>query len=323
MRSCSKWSRISVLALALSVSAGLVLAGCGPKAGTPAPEKAKAFKKEPTISLFMKETGEKKDLPIEEYIAGVVAGEMLPKWPTQAYEAQAIMARTFTLELMERTGGTKKLHGTDMSTDENEAQAYSAKDISPEIREAVKNTRGEVLTYSGEYVRTWFFAESGGQTALAKEGLNIKEEEPPYTESVKVDERDAPPEAKEWAVSIPMTEVATAITAVTQGASVKSIKVAERGPSGRVTKFAVDTDTGTKEVHGNDMRVAIGPEKMRSTLLTSIASEGGNLKMSGKGFGHGVGMSQWGAYTLAKQGMKGDKIVMKFFKDVKVEKLWD
>src|SRR5690606_25717628 len=113
------------------------------------------------------ETGEKKDMPIEEYITGVVAGEMKPNWPLEAYAAQAILARSFTMEFISR-GGTRAKHGTDISTDHEEAQAYNANNITPIIRRAVEMTRGEVMTYRDQYIRAWFHSYSGGHTTTAK-----------------------------------------------------------------------------------------------------------------------------------------------------------
>ena len=103
--------------------------------------------------MYIKEDDRKEEMPIEEYIAGVVAGEMKPNWPLEAYAAQAILARSFTMEFISR-GGTRALHGTDISTDHEEAQAYNADNITPIIRRAVEMTRGEVMTlqrpiYSG------------------------------------------------------------------------------------------------------------------------------------------------------------------------------
>jgi SpoIID/LytB domain protein len=208
--------------------------------------RAREYRKEPTISLFINETGQKKDIALEDYITGVVAGEMLPDWPLQAYEAQAIVARTFTLELLKRTGGTQKLHGTDMSTDEKETQAYNESAITPVIKKAVRNTRGEVITYRGKYIRSWFHAASGGRTARAKEGLNIKEAEPRYTASVRVSEPSAPPESKVWTATIPLTEVAAALgKAIPDVGTIQSIKILSRGQSGRVTKFLITSDKVT------------------------------------------------------------------------------
>ena len=93
---------------------------------------AKKLAQEPEISVYFHETKERKTMSIEEYLLGVVAGEMRPDWPVEAYAAQAIVARTFTMDFI-ADGGTKEEHDTDISTDEEEAQAYNAAAITPAI----------------------------------------------------------------------------------------------------------------------------------------------------------------------------------------------
>ena len=77
-----------------------------------------------------------------------------------------------------------------------------------------------------------------------------------------------------------------------------------------------------ESVSAPELRLALGATKMRSTLLTEIKMENGGVFMSGKGYGHGVGMPQWGAYGLAEEGKTAEEIVESYFRDVTVEKLW-
>ena len=95
--------------------------------GCPGPEGnvAKKLKKEPEFPLISTRPRRRRRCPIEEYLMGVVAGEMKPDWPVEAYAAQAIVARTFTMDFIAE-GGTREQHNTDISTDEEEAQAYNA-----------------------------------------------------------------------------------------------------------------------------------------------------------------------------------------------------
>ncbi|NLG87328.1 MAG: SpoIID/LytB domain-containing protein, partial [Firmicutes bacterium] len=183
------------LALVLVVIWTLVVsAGClkGPQKAprpqaTPAKEGPVAVARsgrEPVLTLFDNKTGQKKDIKMEDYIAGVVAAEMEPSWPVEALAAQAMLARTFTLEALESKGGTQSLHGTDVSTKVEEFQAYDPSRINDNVRKAVQATRGKVLTYDGELIKAWFSAYAGPRTATAKEGLNFKEPEPPYIKSV-------------------------------------------------------------------------------------------------------------------------------------------
>lgn len=310
---------VAAVALLAAGCLALVIGWPGTKKGT-----VRNFAKEPTITVYIKEEDKKEEMPIEEYIAGVVAGEMKPNWPLEAYAAQAILARSFTMEFISR-GGTRAVHGTDISTDHEEAQAYNADNITPIIRRAVEMTRGKVMTYDDQYIRAWFHSYSGGHTATAKEGLNFKEDEPPYVRSVKIkDNPYVPADIKEWRASFPLSKVQEVLKEL--GADVGDIREAEiskKGSTGRATELAFTGSKGKKTVPATDFRVALDAMTMKSTLLSRFEVQGNNLVMIGRGFGHGVGLSQWDAYMLAKEGKSPEEIVKFFFKDIEIKKLWD
>ncbi|NLK08578.1 MAG: SpoIID/LytB domain-containing protein [Firmicutes bacterium] len=310
---------IATLVLVVVGAVILLIGWPGPKQGA-----VRQFAEEPTLSVYMKDTEEKKDMPIEEYITGVVAGEMKPNWPLEAYAAQAILARSFTMEFISK-GGTRALHGTDISTDHEEAQAYNASNITPIIRRAVEMTRGEVMTYKDQYVRAWFHSFSGGHTASAKEGLNFKEAEPPYIRSVKVkDNPYAPADVKEWHAVFPLTEVQKTLSKMNVNVGdIKEVKVEKKGKTGRATELRIVGTNGNEVVSAADFRVALDAMTMKSTLLSRVQVQGNNLTMVGSGFGHGVGLSQWDAHMLAKDGKKPEDIVKFFFKNIEIKKLWD
>lgn len=280
----------------------------------------KKLEKEPVISLYINETGETKQIGIEEYLEGVVAAEMDPNWPDEALAAQAILARTFTMKKIEEGG--VKARGTDASTDVEEFQAYNPQRINDKVRQAVQRTRGEVVTYQGEYINAWFHADSGGKTAAsAVEGLEFRREPAPYIKSVEDPGHDiTTPENKSWTATFTKEQVQQAVreAAGNDPGPVNSIEVVKRGPSGRVTSIKVNDIT----LSGPALRLALGSEVMRSTLVDDIRLEQGQIVIQGKGYGHGVGMSQWGARALAEQGKKAEEIVQYFFKDVKIETRW-
>ena len=154
--------------------AALVFMGCpDSKQGETFSNVAKKFSKEPEITVYMHKTKTTETMPIEEYLLDVVAGEMKPDWPVEAYAAQAIVARTFTMDFI-ASGGTQEEHGTDISTDEVEAQAYNAERLHPRFGRAVEMTKGKVMTYRGKYVRHGSPLVAAVRRALAKEGLSIK-----------------------------------------------------------------------------------------------------------------------------------------------------
>lgn len=298
----------------------LVLTSCLGPTQKPQSQGAKKYNSEPTISLFLNETGETKEIKLEEYLKGVVAAEMDPTWPQEALRAQAILARTFTLKKIEQGG--VKARGTDASTNIEEFQAYDPSRINGKVSQAVDGTRGMVVTYQGQFINGWFFADGGGLTsASAAEGLAYFKEQAPYIHSVE-DPGFAitPQENKSWTVSFPLSQVQTAVKQATgqDVGNISSASILERGPSGRATKIKI----GKVTVSGPALRLALGSEQMRSTLLTGFSIKNGNLIVTGKGYGHGVGMSQWGARALAEQGKKAEDIINYFFKDVKVEQIW-
>ena len=256
---------------------------------------------------------------VEEYVPAVLAGEMAGDWPLEALKAQAILARTFVLQFV--TEKESRYEGADISTDIEEAQAYNADAVNDRIRQAVKETRGLILNAGGELPYAWFHAHSGGLTARAKEGLDYEKDEPGYTQCVKGMENDeAPPEAAHWQAAFTMDEVIAAMADV--GAKIEevtSVSIGQRGESGRAMTLLISG----KEVSAPALRIALGSTKMRSCLLESLRVEDGQVKMAGRGYGHGVGMSQGGAYAMAKEGKTAEEIVTHYFKGVVLGKAWE
>ena len=281
----------------------------------------KRYKDEPMISLYVNETGEKKNLKMEEYIAGVVAAEMEPAWPVSALAAQAILARTFTMENIE-AGRVKKLHGTDASTSVEEFQAYDPSRINDNVRRAVERTRGEVVTYRGDYIKAWFSACDGGVSASASEGLAYTKTPTPY---VKAGVKDnclsiTTPENRHWEKSIPLSQVRAAVKNIAgrEPGNVTVVKIAQKGPSGRAERIQI----GDVQVGGPALRLALGSDQIRSMFLEEASLKGDNLILAGKGFGHGVGMCQWGANLMARKGKTPEDIIKFFFRDIEIQKIW-
>lgn len=318
-----KWMTLIIVLLAVTlVSVGCSLFKSPQQKPAPAPAPTKNVQgPEPEIMVYMHKTSEKKKMKMEEYIQGVVAGEMKPDWPVEALAAQAILARTFTLEAMESKGGVPA-RGTQASTDIKEFQAYSEEAINDNVKQAVQMTRGMIATYQGKPVKSWFHASAGGVTATAKEGLNYKEAEPPYIQSVPSPDDLAPADVKNWTVSFPKAEVLTAMkkAGVTDVTGIDSFSMGQKGPSGRTMTFTVNNGT---PVAGPEFRVAIDSTKLKSLLLDKVEVTGDTVTFTGKGYGHGVGMSQWGAHKMAKDGKKPEEIVMHYFKGANIEKRWE
>ena len=265
---------------------------------------------------------------VETYVQGVLAGEMKNDWPLEALKAQASLARPVVPKFVEQK--QSQYPGADISTDIEEAQAYEESAVNDRIRQAVEETRGLVLSSDGALPYAWFHAHSGGVTELAKAGLGWDKDEPGYTQVTEGNEPESAQgednamtlaDAQAWEAVFTMEEFEAACRK--QGAEValgedSRLTIEERGDSGRATAIGVD---GAR-VSATDLRIALGSTKMRSTLLTSLRVENSSVIMAGKGYGHGVGMSQWGAYGMARDGKTAEEIVTHYFRNVEVVSLW-
>jgi stage II sporulation protein D len=273
--------------------------------------------KEPMLTVYVDEEKRTEKMSFERYIEGVVAAEMDPKWPKEALAAQAILARTFTLERIERTGGVRKIHGTDVCTDPKHFQAYDASRITSSVREAVRATKGEIVTYKGKPIRAWFHSSSGGVTARPEEGLGIPDSVAPYIRNVK---DSAGGKESAWSASFAASEVGRALKIAMgfDGSEPKSIEISKKGPSGRAVTLNVDG----KDVPAPALRIALGPDKMLSTLIDGIDMKDGKVTIHGRGWGHGVGMSQWGALTMARRGATHEDIINHYYENVRIERRW-
>ncbi len=275
---------------------------------------------EPQIVLYVNQTGEKKKIRLEDYVAGVVAAELEPQWPQQALAAQAILARTFTLQKINYEHGVPQ-HGADASTDPEEFQAYDPGRIIDNVRKAVASTRGQVVEYNGKYVRAWFHSNAGGKTDTAQVGLDFNQEPTPYIRVVSdPGQQVAPPDEKNWQITVPLARVRDAARSVAgkDPGAITNASVVKKSASGR----AVTVKLNNVILSGPALRLALGAELMKSTLLDQFQIRGQQLYITGRGRGHGVGMSQWGAYYYAKQGKSPQEIIRQYYQGVTFTKAY-
>lgn len=276
--------------------------------------------KEPQLRVYIAEQGSTVTMAFEEYIAGVVAAEMDTDWPVEALAAQAIKARTFTLQRISEEGTIpgKDAHA---STNIEEFQAYDAERITDNVREAVDKTRGEVAVYQGEFVRGWFHAYCGGITATPSAGLNYQGEDPPYLEPVENPCREYIDEDEEfWSATFSKSEIRSAVQGIANEdpGDFNSIAISSE-ENGRAVTFSI----GGVEVSAPELRLALGSTEMRSTWVEPPTVSGNKVKFIGRGYGHGVGLCQWGAKGWAEEGRSAREIVQAFFPGASIQKIWD
>jgi len=275
------------------------------------------YKSEPTISVWMADKGYVEKMPLEKYLEGVIAREMEPDWPIEALAAQAIASRTLTINAVE-AGTIKRLHNADVSTSKEELQAFAPQRVNENVREAVRSTRGQVLLYAGGLVNAIYSSCNGQIGATREESFPTEIETPtPYFQPV-TDHcfKYAPTKIQKWTVKIPSSDVAGAVGYTGNPAD---ISILEKGPSGRILYIGA----GNKKVFGSDFRKAVGYDRLKSTLITDMSYDGKDFIFTGMGWGNGVGLCQWGAYTFAQDGLKAEEIIKNYYKGVEIKRLWE
>lgn len=240
-------------------------------------------------------------VPMDEYLTSVVGHEMSPNWHPEALKAQAVVARTYLLVKMKER--VSKEYDVDTTTN---FQVYGGlKKNDGGARQAVAATHNEVLYHRGHLAQTFFHSSCGGTLASAQEVwgkpvtyLNVQSS--PYCSAAPV---------YKWQVKIPFAEISRRLAAK----GVKSVRIVERSPSKRVKTIKLVTSRGSKKVRGDKFRMALGALKVKSTFF-GIAQKGNSVILTGRGFGHGVGLCQWGAKIQAeKRGTSYRRILDHYF----------
>lgn len=310
------YKRINVFILITFLSMTILLTACEQTRVKGVRERNK-LEAEPEIVVKLSD-GQNKSLKFEEYIIGVVAGEMKANWPVNAYGAQAIIARTFALKYMDE-------NKTNIISGSYEfAQEYKPENITPELKEAVEQTRGEVAVYKDDYIKGWFHSNAGGQTTSAKVGLAFENDEPPYVKSVKSPDNQAPADIQNWTVIFTSAEILETLGKMGENVgTLNSVEVDSKDGTGRIIDLKFAGSSGNAKVKMASFRKELDPKRLKSTKISKISKVAKGYSFTGSGFGHGVGMSQWGAYALAKDGKSPEEIVNYYFKDIEIVKEYD
>ena len=242
------------------------------------------------------------ELPLEEYVVGVLRAEAGEKWPLEALRAQAVVARTYAA--YHRTiAGTKPYHVIASTVHQQYAGRVPA--ASP-IWGAVRETTGQVLLWEGDLFPAFYHTESGGYTEDPRTVFAARNM--PALKPVRCEFSAGSPHYF-WALDVRLADLTEILKKndVTVG-SVTSVEVTERTPSLRASTITVHGTRGSTRVRGNDFRRMVGYDTFKSTLF-AVAVDGQTAHFSGRGYGHGVGMCQWGAKGMAEQGYTARQIL--------------
>ena len=262
------------------------------------------------------------EVPLESYLYGVVPQEAIPSWPAAALEAQAVAARTYALHTMEQN--KNQLYDVSTSTDHQVYGGVSGETHSTTA--AVNHTKGIVMLYNNRPINALFHSDGGGYT---EDSVNVWGNDIPYLKGVK-DYSNSSSSASNWTVSTNRHALEGKLNAASKGVGkLKSIQLtplgnpgkatSDRGVSGRIKSATFIGTAGKVTLSGDDLRGILG---LKSTLFdfyvnhNPVSSTGKSYHtftgkndtvfIKGYGWGHGLGMSQWGAAEMAKKAGSGD-----------------
>ena len=275
-----------------------------------------------TISLLHKKTGEIEQVNLDDYLCNVVSAEMPASYEKEALKAQAIVARTYTIYKILN----KKHENADICDDSTCCQAWISKEdrLSKweesqregnwnKICECVKETQGKIVTYENKPIDAFFHSNSGGITELPVNvwgGTGY-----PYLQSVETSGEEA---YTQYSSEVTLTKEQLLNKLKYEDIAIDfsnndDIKIMEYTEGTRVKTIKF----GNHELSGVETRTLLG---LKSTNF-EVKIDEDNIKFSVKGYGHGVGMSQTGADSMAKQGSKAEDIIKHFYTGVEISEV--
>lgn len=281
------------------------------------------YKEYNKIKLLHKKDKKIKEIPLDEYLLGVVSAEMPANFEQEALNAQALVARTYTIYSIKRN--KNKHEGADICDSSTCCQAWISKEDrlarwNEDVREeywnkivkAVNTTKGKVITYNGDVIDAFFHSNSGGITEIPVNvwgGTNF-----PYLQSVQTSGEEGYSQYSSE-VTLTQEELINKIRAKHSDFNIDisqqdSVKILEHTEAGRVKNIQI----GNLKLSGVEVRSLLG---LKSTNF-KIEINNGKVTFIVTGYGHGVGMSQTGADSMAKQGSNYEEIIKHFYTGVEI-----
>ncbi len=242
-------------------------------------------------------------LPLEEYVKNVVYSETTEDWAFEALKVQAVIARTYAVKQMLRN--KDRLYHLTSSTIH---QLYYGDSRDERIERAVEETRGQILTYKGQPIEALYHSTCGGKTEYAEEVFSQKIA---YLRPVKNDCSLSP--YWKWRKRHSLQEIEKALNIE----GIKDIQISSYTKSGRVKELKVITKDKTLYILAKDFRRALGWKALPSTWF-KLTRKGDIFIFDGRGYGHGVGLCQWGAEEMAEQGLDYKYILSYYYPGTKL-----
>jgi len=252
---------------------------------------------------------------MEQYVAGVVSCEVPRRFSRSAIEAQAVAARSYALAQMR----LRHLLSYDLKDDQS-SQVYRGLSGTRSYGvQAAARTRGVVLIHDWKFLSAFYFSTCGGHTAPAAQLPGAPPIKP--FECVECDYCRHSPRYK-WAVTMPVADVEKALAAAGYvSGSLQDVRVAERTKGGWVDLVEIVSSEGSRRLSGNAFRRLVGTGNLYSSKF-DVRKSGDEFVIQGRGYGHGVGMCQWGADGLGRLGRNYAEILRYYYRGAEIVKIY-
>lgn len=282
----------------------------------------------PSISVYNSSKDKIEEIDIETFLYGVLASEMSSDFEEEALKAQAVAARTYIIYKKENNM-TQGHSGAYVCTNSSHCQAYASydelknkkgeewiKESYPKIKKAVDDTKGHILTYEDKAILPLYFSTSSGMTENSEE---VFASQYPYLKSVSSPyEEQSPKYYTEKKIKI--NEFVNLLKnnykdiSISESNIQNQVKILDRTSGGSVSIIKI----GNKQLTGRNLRTIFG----LNSANFDINFEENFVNFKVKGYGHGVGMSQWGAEGMASENYKYDEILYHYYTDTKIKDIY-
>ncbi len=251
-------------------------------------------------------------LPLDEYIMGVVPRETFPAWPQAALKTQAVAARTYAVSHMQNSN----YENYDIISPIHQLYGGVTGEALSTTK-AVLDTQGEILTYNGKVLCTFFYTCCGGKTEEAKNIFSTIKEYPPAVTSpyCKGTKNYA------WNYSVALENCSQKLNKAGKPLTgrILKVKIIERFKSGRAAKIKFSSKSKSVVLTGEECRRILGYNNIRSTLF-KVRIKKGRLQFVGRGWGHAVGMCQWCSEVMAEKGFDYEQILKHFYPGAEIQR---
>jgi len=260
-------------------------------------------------------------LNVETYLYGVLPYEIAPSWTEEMLKVQAIIARTYTIINLNR----HKDEGFDLCSTVH-CQVYKGINENMELRikKAVDSTKGFVVVdeKNGDLVITYYHAACGGATENVSE-IWPEVKDVKTLSGVKCDFcKNSPYYEWNYSFDIEKFVIKLKVNGYNIGDKIKNILLLSKTNHGRIKNLQIVGNKNTVEISGETLRKILGYNNLKSTKIYKIEVKDNKIYFYGKGWGHGVGLCQWGANELTKQGKSFKEVIEYYYPKTKIKKLY-